>query len=61
MNATPRLLREVDAAAYLELAPKTLSRWRWAGRGPAFHKFGSAVRYSIEELDAFIANAAIAR
>lgn len=57
----PRLLREIDAAAYLGLAPKTLARWRWAGKGPTFHKLGSAVRYSVEELDSYISNAAVAR
>lgn len=57
----PRLLREIDAAAYLGLAPKTLARWRWAGKGPAFHKLGAAVRYSIEELDLYISGAAVTR
>jgi len=58
---TARLLREVDAAKYLGLAPRTLSRWRWAGKGPSFHKLGSAVRYSVEELDNFIASAEVGR
>jgi hypothetical protein len=60
MTISP-LLREVDAAAYLKLAPKTLSRWRWAGRGPAFHRLGSAVRYSVDDLDDFIRRGAVAR
>lgn len=59
MATFPHLMRETDAAAYLGLAPKTLSRWRWAGRGPAFHKLGSAVRYSVQDLEAFIANGAV--
>ena len=55
------LLRETDAAAYLNLAPKTLTRWRWRGdRGPAWKKLGTAVRYSVEDLDAFIARSAVA-
>lgn len=58
---SPHLLREIDAAAYLGLAPKTLARWRWSGKGPAFHKLGSAVRYSVQELDLFISGAAVAR
>ncbi|MEH3037348.1 MAG: helix-turn-helix domain-containing protein [Sphingomonas adhaesiva] len=58
---TARLLRETDAADYLGLAPKTLARWRWAGKGPSFHKLGSAVRYSVEELDLYISGAAVAR
>ena len=58
---TSHLLRETDAAKYLGLAPKTLARWRWAGKGPAFHKLGSAVRYSVQELDLFISGSAVAR
>ncbi len=55
------LIREVDAADYLGLSPKTLARWRWAGKGPVFHKLGSAVRYSVDELDSFVSSAAVAR
>lgn len=57
----PLLLRETDAATYLELAPKTLARWRWAGKGPAFYKLGSAVRYSVDDLDSFVSNSAVVR
>lgn len=57
---TQGLLRETDAAVYLGLAPKTLARWRWQGKGPAFHKLGSAVRYSVQELDTYITERAIA-
>lgn len=61
MTHTPNLVRETEAAAYLGLAPKTLSRWRWSGKGPAFHKFGSSVRYSINDLDSFITSTAVVR
>ena len=27
-------------------------RWRWAGKGPAFRKFGRAVRYALSDLEA---------
>lgn len=57
---SPHLLREIDAAVYLGLAPKTLARWRWAGKGPSFHKLGSAVRYSVQELESFISSAVVA-
>lgn len=60
MNKT-NMIRPEEAANYLNLSPKTLARWRWAGRGPSFHKLGSAVRYSIEELDSFISDAVVAR
>ena len=56
----PRFLRETDAAAYLDLAPKTIARWRRAGAGPTFHRFGSAVRYAVADLDAFISRTGVA-
>ena len=49
-----RLLNEHEAAEYLRLAVATLRRWRWAGRGPVFHKIGAAVRYRLSDLYAFI-------
>lgn len=55
------LMREADAANYLGLSPKTLARWRWAGKGPVFHKLGSAVRYSVQELDSFVSSTTVAR
>ena len=44
---------ETEAAHFLGLAPKTLSRWRWAKKGPLVTKFHGAVRYSIADLNAF--------
>ena len=51
-------LTTAQAAAYLNLSPNTLSRWRWSGDGPRFHKFGRAVRYDRADLDAWIAETA---
>ena len=53
MNKSP-LMNETEAAGILNLAPKTLSRWRWAGKGPKYVKLGSAVRYSEAALSNFI-------
>jgi hypothetical protein len=50
----PRLVGEKEAAEILGLQVKTLRRWRFAGRGPAFHKIGSCVRYRLDDLTAFI-------
>ena len=44
---------EARAAEFLAISPKTLSRWRWAGRGPKYRKFGGAVRYHIDDLVAY--------
>jgi len=52
---TPALVDEIEAARILNLSEKTLRRWRGAGRGPSFCKLGSAVRYSLADLDSFIA------
>lgn len=62
MTPSSPLLKERDAAALLGLAPKTLARWRWRGdRGPAYVKLGSAVRYSVADLEAFVATGVVAQ
>ncbi|WP_322965876.1 helix-turn-helix transcriptional regulator [Sphingomonas fuzhouensis] len=61
MNTTP-FLTEAAAAEYLGLSPTTLSRWRSCGdRGPAFRKFGGAVRYARIDLDAYADGAEVRR
>lgn len=61
MNNTP-FLTEGDAARYLGLSPATLARWRSKGnQGPAFRKFGGAVRYSKVDIDMYAANAEVQR
>ncbi len=57
IHPTSRLLRETEAAPILSVEVATLRRWRWAGKGPSFHKIGAAVRYDPADLDAFIAAA----
>jgi predicted DNA-binding transcriptional regulator AlpA len=48
-----RLIDEREAAVALGLSCKTLQRWRWACRGPTWHKIGGAVRYRESDLTAF--------
>jgi len=50
----PALINETEAARILNLSVKTLRRWRFAGKGPAFRKIGAAVRYHPRDLEAFI-------
>jgi hypothetical protein len=50
----PRMVDTATAAQYLGLAKNTLEKMRLYGGGPRFSKFRRAVRYSIEELDAWI-------
>jgi hypothetical protein len=39
-----------EAAAFLRVAVATLSRWRVAGDGPPFRKFGRRVLYAQHDL-----------
>ena len=43
------------AADYLGLSPRTLDGYRVSGDGPAFHRFGSRVRYRKSDLDEWAA------
>ncbi len=52
--SAPRLLKEAEAAAILNIEVATLRRWRWAGKPPRFLKIGGAVRYDQGDLAAFI-------
>jgi len=54
-DTADRLVNEHVAANLLGLKVATLRRWRWANRGPISIKVGNAVRYSIADLDSFIA------
>ena len=40
-----------EAAAFLGLSPRTLDRYRVTGEGPAFHKFGTRIRYARADLE----------
>ena len=42
-----------EAAAWLNLSPRTLDRYRVSGDGPAFHRFGGRVRYLVADLEAW--------
>lgn len=50
------LVTTIQAAEYIgNLKPNTLEIWRIQGTGPAYKKIGRLVRYSIDDLDAYIA------
>jgi hypothetical protein len=53
------LLDEIAAAQCLKLQPKTLSRWRWEGKGPIFCRIGGAIRYRPVDLETFIARSRV--
>jgi hypothetical protein len=48
---TPRLLNNTQAAAYLNLSPRTLEKQRVIGGGPWFRKFGRRVVSALADLD----------
>ena len=48
------LMNEREVAQLLAIQVPTLRRWRWAGQGPHFIKLGSAVRYTLEDVETFI-------
>lgn len=48
------LLTEEEAAEHLKLKPKTLTRWRWCGKGPRYYRVGGAIRYRLSDLQKFI-------
>jgi predicted DNA-binding transcriptional regulator AlpA len=49
-----RLMTRRQAAEYLGFAPQTLARYAWMGKGPRFKKLGRLVRYTLDDLQAWI-------
>ena len=49
-------LTQADLAARLNISPRTLERWRWTKKGPAFLKIGGRVVYRLEDVEAFDAD-----
>lgn len=50
-----RLLTTEQAAERLTITSAALRAWRHRGGGPAFYRVGGAVRYAVEDLDAWLA------
>lgn len=58
---SPARLSSPQAALYLGQSPKTLTNWRYLGKGPRFHRSGekhSRVYYLVTDLNAWIAERA---
>lgn len=51
----PAFLTTRQAAALLSLSPRTLDRYRVAGKGPPFHRFGSRIAYARADLEVWAA------
>jgi predicted DNA-binding transcriptional regulator AlpA len=52
-----KFLNEKQVAEIMGLSVKTLQRWRLFGEGPEWKKFGTAVRYPADALNAWVENA----
>ncbi len=50
------LMTEHEVSKRLNVSVAPLRRWRLLGRGPAFLKVGSLVRYQPADLDAWLAS-----
>jgi len=48
------LLNEYQAADLLNVSRSSMAQWRMKGIGPAFLKLNKAVRYRLDELEAWI-------
>ncbi|RFA16007.1 hypothetical protein B7R22_05250 [Subtercola boreus] len=48
------LLTESEVASSIGFAVGTLRNWRGQGKGPAFVKIGSAVRYRPEDIETWV-------
>lgn len=53
-NGEHNILKINEAAKILNVAPQTLSKWRYQGRGPEYIKMGRNIRYSMESLSSFL-------
>ena len=47
-------ITDVETANRLGVSVATVRRWRLLNQGPKFRKFGGAVRYMPEDIEAFI-------
>ncbi|MCC6269638.1 MAG: helix-turn-helix domain-containing protein [Dehalococcoidia bacterium] len=55
------VLTETQVANLLAMKVATLRAWRLNGRGPAYMKFGRAVRYRREDVEAFVERSRVPR
>jgi len=55
------LFNDADAAKILGLSKFTLRKMRCQGVGPAYRKLGKIVRYTLSDLENYVASCAVAR
>ena len=49
-------INPVELARRWRLSPRTLERWRWQGKGPAYLKIGVRIVYRKEDIESFEAD-----
>ena len=49
-----QLLNETETSKLLSVSKKTLQSWRWRRTGPSFLKLGGAIRYRLEDIQAYM-------
>ena len=54
-SVSQRYLSERDLAEYSGLAVRTLQKWRLFNEGPPYRKLGGAVRYALDQFEAWVA------
>ena len=52
-GSKPRYMTTYEAAELLGLSAGTLRVWRCQGKGPSYYKVGNAVRYKVDDLEAW--------
>jgi hypothetical protein len=48
-----RHLTQAELARRWRISPRTLERWRWLRRGPAYLKLGAVVAYQLTDVEAY--------
>ena len=51
-----QLLKEQEAAKLLRISVQLLRKWRAQGEGPKHIKLGKCVRYSLDDIERYIAS-----
>lgn len=52
-EVNPSYMTTRELAAFLGLSAGTLCTWRYQGKGPNYYKVGNAVRYKIDDVEAW--------
>jgi hypothetical protein len=54
-------LNTAKAAAYLQVSPRTMQRWRREGVGPEYLRMEGRIYYTVADLDEYLSSLKVAR